>query len=119
MSTDYAQLNTTARDRLLALMLDLDWHDYRALREVAGVRYGARLLELKRLGYEVEDEPLGDQGKRYRLVDAHPACPQGKLVRVYLSPAEALSIIGGAPVPSARGVVRDALASYRANEAKL
>lgn len=120
MSRDHAVWNKTARVRLLELLQDLGWHDYYELAKVAGVRYSARLLELKRLGYEIEDEESSSsRGKRYRLLSLEPGECKGKTVKVYLTEDEAAALVGRVFCDSAVEKIRDALGSFRFNRDKL
>lgn len=119
MSRDYGMDYTTARERVWALLRDLGWHTNAELREAGGVRYGARLLELKRLGYRIDAEELAGHGRRYRLESLEPGLPQGKRVRVLLDEADAAALIDAAPTLTARAALTDALGSYRANKGKL
>lgn len=118
MSEDWGKRYGTARDRALALLTDGGWHSWRELERVAGVRYGARLLELRREGCQIEhqDDPSGD-GRCYRL--AGRAEPQEKRVRVYLREDDARSLTYGRITTSARAAVIDALGSFDTNRGKL
>jgi hypothetical protein len=119
MSTDFAAAKRPARERLLALLSDLAWHTWAELRQAAGVRYGARLLELKRLGYAVDSDGAAKDGKRYRLAHAEPGSPQPKRVKVFLEERDAEAAVGGVLTAPARLAVRDAWMSFRANKEKL
>ena len=109
----------TARGRLLKLLEDLGWHDHRDLERVAGNRYAARLLELKRLGYRIEDRSGTKDGKAYRLLSREPSEPQGKRVKVFLDEADADALSHGRITAAAVDAVGLALASFRANRGKL
>jgi hypothetical protein len=117
---DYGAKYETARDRCLATMLPLDWVSWRTLRWIGGVRYSARLLELKRLGYKIEDrpDPSGD-GKNYRLLDPLPSTPQGKLVKVYLPEDDAALLAEGVATANTTHIANKALRIFRANKHKL
>lgn len=120
MSIDYAKLNETARGRVFKILLDCKWHHYEELKEVGGVRYSARLLELKRLGYEIEDRPLEPQGKQYRLVSPDPSVPQAKHVKVFLAESDVEKLLGrGVLTKAARHALTDALGSFQHNRSKL
>lgn len=120
MSQDYAKLNHPARVRILQLLSDLRWHEFAELRRVGGVRYSARILELKRLGYEIEDEPLEPQGKRYRLCRRTPGRKRGKRVKAFLEEADARAAAeDGLLTDGARTAIADALGSFEANRDKL
>ena len=115
----------TCRERLLGLLWDLDWHHHRSIRDIAGTRYSARLLELKRLGWCIEDKPAApggrfSGGKLYRLM-THTAGPRkGKLVKVFLTEATAEAASLGRPLTRAEGkIFAVALESFRANKDKL
>lgn len=91
---DYADKKRPQREKVLQVLSDLQWHPYMDLAAVGGVRYGARLLELKRLGYEIEDRNVkGDIGKDYRLKRLRPGMPKQKLVKVFLMEDEAQAIV--------------------------
>jgi hypothetical protein len=119
MSTDFAEINKTKRQRVLELLNDLQWHTHVELQVVGGVRYGARLLELKRLGYLIDDQSLEPQGKRYRLASTVRGVPQEKRVKVFLTKEDAQNLLEGVVTAEATLAVRDALSSYLANEHKL
>ena len=52
---------------LLALLSDGAYHHMRQCLDVAGFRYGGRLHELRREGYEIETHQLGVGEWEYRL----------------------------------------------------
>lgn len=60
----------TKRDALRALLSDGQWHHMSELRKVAGWRYGARLLELRRgeggVALETEKRALSENEYEYR-----------------------------------------------------
>lgn len=121
---DYAGNKRTQREEVLRVLSDLDWHPYMDLAAVGGVRYSARLLELKRLGYEVETRTVlgkGETGFDYKLKSLTPGIPQPKLVKVFLTEDEAQSIVTDLPAKhaGARLAVNNALGSFRANRHKL
>jgi len=121
---DYGVIKRTLRDALLELLLDLGWHDYKRLSQVGGLRYGARILELKRLGYKIESREIGRDldkadGKEYRLMEAVPSVPQGKMVKVYLNPEDVVKILAGTVPDEAARAIQISYASYQANKEKL
>lgn len=124
MSVDFAELKKTQRGRVLAKLLDLRWHPHYELADVGGNRYSARIHELKRLGYVIEDRSLDGNlggGFEYRLMSKNAGTPQVKRVKVFLTEAEAQSIVDHLPTrcAGARSAVKDALGSFRANRHKL
>lgn len=119
MDEDYAKINRSKRERLLDLLMDLEWHDHREIRMAGGVRYSARLLELKRLGYKVVDEDLKPQGKRYRLIVPYRGEPQMKRVKIYLTSEDTEKLLNGDMTKEARDEIESALKSYKLNERKL
>jgi hypothetical protein len=121
MSTDYAAKYQSARERTLTMLKDLQWTSWRQLRRVAGVRYGARIRELKRLGYRIEDSSDNSpDGKQYRLTNITPGEPLGKRVRVYLPERETEMLLTTGKVPAASIVaIATALSIFRANKHKL
>jgi len=121
MSTNYAVKYETARDRVLLELQSLDWVSWKVMRRIGGVRYSARLRELKRLGYKLEDEadPSGD-GKRYRLLDLVPTRPAVKLVKIYLPEREVeILILDRSVSDEAKDILAKALRIFRANKHKL
>jgi hypothetical protein len=125
MSTDYATIKKPLRDQLFALLGDLGWHGHMELRDAGGTRYSARLLELKRLGFQIDSrstvdlEDSGKTGKEYRLLSRVPSSPKGKRVKVFLEERDAVAACEGRVTAAARVAVDDALASFRANREKL
>lgn len=123
MSVDYGEMKEPARIKLLRIMSDLQWHDWRELVAVGGRCYGARLRELRRLGFSIDDiEPEEGKGKTYRLLSLEPGPPALKSVRVYFTPDDAVDILnrfGSALRPTAYAALEAAYKSYCANEDKL
>lgn len=123
MSRDYGVINLSKREALLRLLSDLGWHEHHELSRVGGVRYGARLLELKRLGYTIESREAAhpdEQGKAYRLMSPLPGVPKKKLVRVYLREDDACGLVStGLPNLRVLDAVEAALESFVANRDKL
>ena len=121
-SDDFAKTHKTKRSKLLNLLWDLDWHHHTEL-SVAGVRYSARLLELKRLGYTIETKPnLHTHGNYYRLVSHEQSLPQERQVKVFLDPSDVAYLLDWKSShlrPTARKQLSDALARYKANITKL
>ena len=118
MSIDYGEEKRTCRDRLLALLVDNEWHDWSECESVGGMRYSARILELRRLGHHIERQGRKPDGCKYRLTSK--GSPQPKRVRVYLdeSDAEEMLLLDGLPLTAAAAIV-GALASYDKNRDKL
>jgi hypothetical protein len=120
MSRDWGAEKVSQRESLRVLLWDMQWHDHRALRRVGGVRYSARLLELKRLGFLFEDTEHDDGGKSYRLLDRVPQLPQRKRVKVLLEEADVSALLEGEAVSAeARVALHTALSTFRANRNKL
>jgi len=119
MSENYGRKYTTARYRLFGLLRDLAWHSRVQLENVAGVRYGARILELKREGYAIETKKWDEHGKAYRLVSLEKGEPQLKRVKAFFVPTDAELLVLGEVTATARSAVREALASFRENAGKL
>lgn len=108
----------SARAKLLGLLSDLRWHHNKELH-VAGVRYSARLLELKRLGYRIEKRQ-GDVGYEYRLASLKRDVPRVKTVKVFLAEEDAVAIVKHRRVTDpAHAAIESALASFAANRGKL
>lgn len=103
------------------LLSDLHWHSARELHHTGGVRYGARLLELKRLGYQFEDREVeGENYKYYRLMSLTRGAPQAKQVKVFLNEEDArLLVEENCMTGSAEKAVRDAYGSFLTNKSKL
>jgi len=121
MSRDYGVEYKTARDRLYDLLADLYWHSAKELSRVGGVRYGARILELKRLGYQIESREVeGQEGKDYRLISRHKGSPQQKRVKVLLTEDDAHDLAYNDTLTDrARDAIQNALGSFRTNKDKL
>jgi hypothetical protein len=125
MSIDYAVVNERNRSKLLELLMDMRWHKPSEMRKAGGVRYSARLLELKRLGYKFDDRPLAgeQQGKEYILICLVPGTPQQKRAKVYLDEGDLSLLVSGYTIRqlSAAGAreLRRGLVSYKNNKAKL
>ena len=121
MSTDWAKKKKPLRERLLDLLLDLKWHPNTELGNIGGNRYAARILELRRLGYEIETQGLrGDGGKMYRLVSSTRGKTKPKRVKVYLEEADVASMVSGGGISQpAHAALSDALSSFRVNASKL
>lgn len=108
----------SARARLLTLLWDLQWHHNRELR-VAGNRYSARMLELRRLGYQIE-KCTAQTGHQYRLISHEPEKRQGKMVKVYLPEEDAAAAAEDHRITElAAGAIKQALVSFRANVGRL
>ena len=118
MSTNYGQLKKPLREKVKDLLWDLQWHTAAEMAGVGGNRYGARVHELKRLGYLLHTEDRQD-GKAYRLGSRYPGAPQQKRVKVLLDEADVVSILSGVVSPSAARALADALGSFRHNKEKL
>jgi hypothetical protein len=58
------------REALHALLSDGRWHSQQELVAVGGLRYGARLLELRQGGACIETDDLGGGAFRYRMLVA-------------------------------------------------
>ena len=120
MSADYAEVNETQRARLFHLLSDGGWHLHSALAKVAGVRYGARVRELRRQGYVVETADIaGEQGKVYRMPSTDMGAAAPKRVKVLLEETDVLSMLRGYVPPSAQKALADAHGSLDTNREKL
>lgn len=122
MSLDYAKLNVSKRAALFTLLSDLEWHPHHELARVGGVRYSARLLELRRLGYSVESEEArdGEQGKRYRMPSVERGEVKPKKVKAYLDAADVRVMVERGYIPPlARDALTDALGSFDTNRDRL
>lgn len=98
------------------------WHAHHTLIDLGGVRYSARLLELKRLGYRITTREIGRAGggKEYRLLSTKVATPKPKQVKIYMNEYDAaLLVSSGVLSEPGRAAVNDALRSFRANRDKL
>jgi len=121
MSVDYAKVKEPARKRVLALLSDLQVHNWRAIHRVGGVRYSARILELKRLGYKILSWG-NEHGKDYQLKSLRRSKPQGKHVKIFLDERDAEKLFRYTKkyrMPKAARQFEDALGSYRENIGKL
>lgn len=57
----------TNREALADLLADGQWHTNSELHEVAGFRYGARLLELRQAGHVIHAQDIARGRWRWRL----------------------------------------------------
>ncbi len=106
------------RKRLLNLFADKRWHDHTELAAIGGVRYSARVLELKRLGYNIESKGDQKEGKEYRLNGKRT--PPVKKVKALLDEADVNDILGWDQLSvNATIVLENALESFVANRDKL
>jgi len=121
MSDDHAEAHKSNRERLLEFMSDLQWYSHLELRNVAGTRYSARLLELKRLGYEFESKPMSrEPGNWYRLVSNTPGKPLGKKVKVYLEEDDVIAMLEEREISEqASEAIEQAYYSFVHNKGKL
>lgn len=118
----FAERYKPAREQVLDLLSDLQWHSWRELRRVGGVRYGARVGELRDEGYHVESRKsaLTEDGKDYRLKWLAPGGVREPRVKVYLREQDAAAMVqdGIVPLAACHGIA-EALASFRSNRGKL
>lgn len=71
-------MNIPKWKRLLNMMSDGKWYSMRMLASVAGYRYGARLDDLKHMGWNHEHRTRGTEGEiEYRLIPPSP--PPGQM----------------------------------------
>jgi len=56
--------------RLLSLLKSSDWITQQQAMEAGGMRFGARIKELREMGYIIERQQLGPRKHFYRLVKA-------------------------------------------------
>lgn len=121
MRKNYGVLHKSARDRLLDLLSDFEWHTYKECHLVGGVRYGARILELKRLGYKVEstEDPSAKDGNLYRLVSLEKGPPQEKQVKLFLTEKESRELLASSLSSSIITKTGNALTSFIVNKHKL
>ena len=118
MASEHKANAGTKRDALLILLSDKEWHPHYQLVETGGVRYGARLAELRRLGHGIETRGHAKEGKEYRY--AGKKKPPEKRVKVLLREEDAIYMAKYHYVPKkARKPLEAALASFRANRDKL
>jgi len=117
---DFAVQHRTQRDRIFDRLGDLDWHHFSELHHVGGIRYSARLLELKRLGYRIETRELPHRtGREYRLVSREPLTPKLKRVKVFLTLEDARRLCAGDLTKTAAVALDAAIKSYRQHAEKL
>lgn len=122
MSVDYGKVNTSKRAALFTLLSDCEWHVHHELARVGGVRYSARVLEIKRLGYCIESDEMtdGEQGKRYRMPTTERGEVKPKKVKAYLAEEDVQVMVETGYVPPlARDTLTDALGSFVTNRDRL
>jgi|WetSurMetagenome_2_1015567.scaffolds.fasta_scaffold168847_1 hypothetical protein len=121
MTKNFGVTKEPLRTQILSLLMDLKPHHWSELHRIGGVRYGARVLELRRLGYQVETRELDDGGKSYRLLSGFKTgVPQPKRVRVFLNPADVANMLrtDGVP-PRAREQLAASYHTFLYNKDKL
>ena len=118
---DYAKKYSSAKEALLDRLSDCSWHPWKELEAVAGNRYAARTLELRRAGYQIENRPSQSfpDGKDYRLMSLVTGAPKPKRVKVFLGEYDAQAIVLGNITPAAKAAVKVALKSFTVNKGKL
>ncbi|MGL4421942.1 MAG: hypothetical protein ACRCZF_14845 [Gemmataceae bacterium] len=129
MSINFGEENTPLRRKLEKHLSDGEWHTWKDLTKVAGTRFGARLLELKREGFiidrsRIDVEPLPGEkrvrGFKYRLRSTIPGEPQGKRVKALLPPSEVDTFLTTGKISGELfDAIADAFASYQCNAGKL
>lgn len=118
--TDFAKEKASSRQRVLDMLWDKEWHEWHEIHRVGGVRYSARLLELKRLGYDIETKGSKVEGLSYRLRSFTKGAPQEKRVKVFLHEADARKILARGNVSmDARNAFEVAINSFERNRNKL
>ena len=118
MSIDFGKEKRPARVVLLDLLSDEEWHTWKECRGAGGMRYSARLLELKRQGWTIESRGSDSEGKDYRITGE--GAPQPKKVRVMLEEAEVQYLLAMPGLPmSTRQALSDAYGSCQANRHRL
>lgn len=101
------------------LLWDLEPHSFKELHREGGIRYHARILELKRLGYDIEDDGA-EEGKWWRLRSHDLGPPLGKKVKVYLEESDVEQLIDhGVVSRRARLALSLSLSSFKKNRHKL
>jgi hypothetical protein len=107
----------SSRAQLLLRMGDLQWHHGEDLAKFAGIRYGARLLELKQRGYVIEERgPDAGGWKSYRLAMRMPfGAHQGERARIYIDVADLEVMVNSGSVPASAAPLLEA-ALARAKE---
>jgi hypothetical protein len=122
MSTDHATTHLTKRTALFRLLSDGAWHAHHELAEAGGVRYSARVLELRRLGYGIVTAPMGegDHGLRYRMATTKRGETKAKRVKVFLEERDVVAMVSSGFVPTrALDALADAHASFDTNRERL
>lgn len=113
MAIDYAEKKKPFREQVFDLLSDLKWHTHVELSRVGGNRYAARILELKRQGYQIDSKPFVDVGKVYRLVSLKRGEPQSKRVRVFLDIDDAILVVNCSHLPdNIRDIVQESIDSF-------
>lgn len=98
--------------RLLRRLVDRDWHSWEELAAVAGNRYGARLHELRELGYCFVSRPRRNgRGKEYRRA-SRPLRPRERKVRLLLPLADVHALLEGQLTDECLDTARQALTVY-------
>ena len=115
MAVDMAAVKADNRTRVLELLESPrhSWKTRRQIERAGGNRYGARLHELKRLGYLIESRgnAYGPDGKEYKLTGKGEPIP--KMVRVYMTEADAIELEAGRTTTKAQASVASGLRKFR------
>jgi hypothetical protein len=98
----------TARAALLHLLQDEQWHSWRDCSARAGIRFGARLMELRREGYVIESMDL-EVGRAYRLIARTEPVEGRKRGRLLLAESDLKSLAEGEVTPHTRRAAKGAL----------
>lgn len=120
MPVDYGKDFVSTRDAIFNILSDLEWHTWDELKQKGGIRYSARLLELKHLGYLIQDRPTGVlHGKQYKLESLTPTAVLKKRVKIYLEENDAKKLAERVLTRSAIRAVKESLISFLSNKHKL
>lgn len=119
MIADHAVKYASARDAVLEALRSGAWVSWRQLNAIAGVRYGARIRELKRLGYQIEATEREDHGRSCRLISPDLGHAREKRIRIYLDEQDALEMSRGNVTLTAIGEVRSSLQRFRKYRGRL
>jgi len=107
----------TQRDRVFYLLSDLQWHPWKELSEAGGSRYSARILELRRLGYQIDSKPLPGAGREYRMASQDPCKTLPKRVRVLLREEDLEAILESSGISEGiRATLSEALETFKSNK---
>ena len=102
------------RRALWKILSDGELHSWRELFEIAGVRYNARLTELRSLGYQIATHmELDSSGGWYQYVGR--TSPRTKRLQIRLTPHQAIQLLNCEIPEDIKQLIEERLEAHRLN----